>query len=70
LAQGGRGPLELEVSSDFVLLERTRQPTLPGPLPEGWQRWSDAPAPLRAPAPGAPGPLVSVDALRRRKPRP
>ena len=34
-------PLELDARHDFQLLERTIQPTLPGPLPEGWQRWAD-----------------------------
>jgi anaerobic magnesium-protoporphyrin IX monomethyl ester cyclase len=38
-------PLSLEVRHDFQLLERTTQPTLPGPLPEGFERWS---APARA----------------------
>lgn len=46
--QGGPGrglPLELEVRQDFQLLERTVQPTLPGPLPEGFDKWDDAPHP-------------------------
>ena len=41
--QGGPGkglPLSLNVRHDFQLLERTVQPTLPGPLPEGWQAWA------------------------------
>jgi anaerobic magnesium-protoporphyrin IX monomethyl ester cyclase len=38
-------PLELTVRHDFQLLERTLQPTLPGPLPEGFETWSLAPAP-------------------------
>ncbi len=46
-------PLRLEVSSDFQLLERTAQPTLPGPLPEGWAAWE---TPL-TPAPAAERPL-------------
>ena len=37
-------PLDLDPRHDFLLLERTVQPTLPGPLPEGWERWDDAPA--------------------------
>lgn len=32
-------PLELQVRHDFTLFERTEQPTLPGPLPEGWADW-------------------------------
>lgn len=42
-------PLSLEVRLDFQLLERTVQPTLPGPLPPDFAVWS---APLQAePAP-------------------
>jgi radical SAM superfamily enzyme YgiQ (UPF0313 family) len=33
-------PLELEGRHDFQLLERTVQPTLPGPLPEDFAVWS------------------------------
>jgi tetratricopeptide (TPR) repeat protein len=36
--------LDLDPRHDFLLLERTVQPTLPGPLPEGWDRWDEAPA--------------------------
>lgn len=36
-------PLELTVRHDFQLLERTAQPTLPGPLPDDVAVWSDAP---------------------------
>ncbi len=48
--QGGakpesRLPLNLVVRHDFQLLERTAQPTLPGPLPEDWRTWSAAEAP-------------------------
>lgn len=42
---GGPGsgkPLHLEARHDFQLLERTMQPTLPGPLPPDWAVW-DAP---------------------------
>ncbi len=35
-------PLELSVRHDFQLLERTAQPTLPGPLAEDFAVWSDA----------------------------
>lgn len=40
-------PLELTVSHDFQLLERTRQPTLPGELPEDFAAF---PPPFDAPA--------------------
>lgn len=42
-------PLELEVRHDFQLLERTMQPTLPGPLAEDFAEWGPAPLP-QAPA--------------------
>ena len=38
-----RLPLELLVRHDFQLLERTVQPTLPGPLPDDYAEWSAAP---------------------------
>ncbi len=39
----GKGlPLELTVRHDFQLLERTAQPTLPGPLPENYAEWGEA----------------------------
>lgn len=34
-------PLRLEARNDFQLLERTRQPTLPGPLPDDFAVWSE-----------------------------
>ena len=37
-------PLELLVRHDFQLLERTVQPTLPGPLPADYAEWVAAPA--------------------------
>lgn len=43
--QGGPAknlPLDLVVRHDFQLLERTQQPTLPGPLPEDWATWGPA----------------------------
>jgi radical SAM superfamily enzyme YgiQ (UPF0313 family) len=46
--QGGpakRLPLELKARHDFQLLERTVQPTLPGPLPDDFAEWKPAPAP-------------------------
>lgn len=45
--QGGPGrglPLELTVRHDFQLLERTAQPTLPGPLPDDFAEWRETPA--------------------------
>lgn len=36
-------PLELSVRHDFQLLERTAQPTLPGPLPDDYAEWKDIP---------------------------
>jgi anaerobic magnesium-protoporphyrin IX monomethyl ester cyclase len=46
-------PLNLVARHDFQLLERTLQPTLPGPLPEDFATWGDLPAP---PAPERSGP--------------
>jgi len=43
---GGPGkklPLALDARHDFQLLERTVQPTLPGPLPDAFEQWSTAP---------------------------
>ncbi len=39
---GSRLPLELTVRHDFQLLERTVQPTLPGPLGDDWRDWGPA----------------------------
>lgn len=36
-------PLDLVVRHDFQLLERTIQPTLPGPLPDDYAEWKAAP---------------------------
>ena len=33
-------PLQLECRHEFQLFERTQQPTLPGPLPEHWDDWT------------------------------
>ena len=41
-------PLELTVRHDFQLLERTAQPTLPGPLPDDFAEWK--PTPIRSEA--------------------
>ncbi len=42
-------PLELIARHDFQLLERTMQPTLPGPLSEDFADWSKAPTPIEGP---------------------
>jgi anaerobic magnesium-protoporphyrin IX monomethyl ester cyclase len=42
LKEGGplkRTPLELDPHHEFQLFEKTQQPALPGPLPEGWSKW-------------------------------
>ena len=39
-------PLELEVCDDFQLLERTLQPTLPGPLADDWNDFDASPRPV------------------------
>jgi radical SAM superfamily enzyme YgiQ (UPF0313 family) len=49
-----RVPLELTVRQDFQLLERTQQPTLPGPLPEDFNDWERVP--VGKPEPGLPEP--------------
>src|SRR4029079_9662104 len=41
-------PLELQVRHDFQLLERTVQPTLPGPLPPDYADWGTVTAPPAA----------------------
>jgi radical SAM superfamily enzyme YgiQ (UPF0313 family) len=41
--------LELQVRHDFQLLERTMQPTLPGPLPDDFDVWTAAEKPSPAP---------------------
>jgi anaerobic magnesium-protoporphyrin IX monomethyl ester cyclase len=38
-------PLALTARHDFQLLERTIQPTLPGPLPPNFAEWVPAPHP-------------------------
>ncbi len=38
-------PIELSARHDFRLLERTQQPTLPGPLADDFANWEVAPAP-------------------------
>jgi tetratricopeptide (TPR) repeat protein len=39
-------PLDLVASHEFQLLERTAQPSLPGPLPEDFADWNTSPAHL------------------------
>jgi anaerobic magnesium-protoporphyrin IX monomethyl ester cyclase len=47
-------PLTLHARHDFQLLERTAQPTLPGPLPEGFADWGpDSPPPASLGADGS-----------------
>jgi radical SAM superfamily enzyme YgiQ (UPF0313 family) len=47
-SQGGAGPLQLDASHEFQLLERPLQPTLPGPLAEDFALWGEPPpAPAR-----------------------
>lgn len=41
--------LRLEARHDFQLFERTEQPALPGPLPEGWASWEQPSAVLVSP---------------------
>jgi radical SAM superfamily enzyme YgiQ (UPF0313 family) len=65
-AQGGPGrglPLELVGRHDFQLLERTVQPTLPGPLPENFAEWVETvpvPAPNYVRTPDVEGSLSSL----------
>jgi len=50
-AQGGPAkglPLDLTARHDFQLLERTVQPTLPGPLPDDFATWAPAQSPPEA----------------------
>jgi anaerobic magnesium-protoporphyrin IX monomethyl ester cyclase len=53
LAQGGEGPLPaLTAQHEFQLLERTAQPTLPGPLPDDYAAWKPPPPPPERPVGG------------------
>jgi anaerobic magnesium-protoporphyrin IX monomethyl ester cyclase len=45
------GPLRLEAQHDFRVLERTAQPTLPGPLPADFATWEPATEPAPAAEP-------------------
>lgn len=70
-AQGGpmkKLPLALTARHDFQLLERTAQPTLPGPLPEDYAAWGKAPAAAQAEGapPVQPGSVGSHAPLRTR----
>ena len=60
-------PLELEASHDFRVLERTTQPTLPGPLPEDFATWEPAKEGVRPEAEPAVARVGSHHALRSRK---
>jgi anaerobic magnesium-protoporphyrin IX monomethyl ester cyclase len=71
-ARGGPGkglPLELTARHDFQLLERTLQPTLPGPLPDDFAVWAPPqPTPIRARAVGAePTAAATADGRTRLK---
>jgi radical SAM superfamily enzyme YgiQ (UPF0313 family) len=60
---GGSGPLDLVASTDFQLLERPAQPTLPGPLAGDFAVWTAPPAAPEKPIgrrPGEPRKLVVV----------
>ncbi len=50
-------PLDLVMRHEFQLLERTAQPTLPGPLPDDFAEWGPAPSP----PPVAPGWVKTPD---------
>jgi radical SAM superfamily enzyme YgiQ (UPF0313 family) len=54
LLEGGAaaGPPSLEAEHDFQLLERTAQPTLPGPLPDDFAVWAAPPPPPDRPVGG------------------
>jgi anaerobic magnesium-protoporphyrin IX monomethyl ester cyclase len=45
-------PLDLEARHEFQLLERTAQPTLPGPLPDDFALWRPPPPPPERPVGG------------------
>ena len=49
----GEMPLQLLARHDFQLLERTAQPTLPGPLADDFAVWQPPPAPPAKPVGGA-----------------
>jgi tetratricopeptide (TPR) repeat protein len=51
-AQGGGGQPDLVAEHDFQLLERTSQPTLPGPLPVDFAVWQPPPPPPERPVGG------------------
>ncbi len=57
-------PLRLEARHDFQLLERTTQPTLPGPLPQDFAAWTVPEGP-RVIAPIRPEEIAAPDARRR-----
>ncbi|MFO0605386.1 MAG: radical SAM protein [Polyangiales bacterium] len=68
LAAGGAASgagLHLEMSDAFQLLERTAQPTLPGPLPKDFAAWEEATAPA-VKKPIAPDDVAALSRARRR----
>jgi radical SAM superfamily enzyme YgiQ (UPF0313 family) len=61
-------PLELEATHDFRLLERTMQPTLPGPLGDDFADWSAAEAAASAaPKEARVGSTKALDSRKRLK---
>jgi tetratricopeptide (TPR) repeat protein len=58
------GKLRLEASHEFQLLERTRQPTLPGPLAKDFTVWAPAEPPKSVP-PIRPEEVTPPDRRRR-----
>jgi anaerobic magnesium-protoporphyrin IX monomethyl ester cyclase len=53
---GRRLPLDLDARHDFQLLERTVQPTLPGPLSDDFAVWQPPPPPVERPVGGTASP--------------
>jgi hypothetical protein len=68
LARGGPSasePLSLIARHELALLERTLQPTLPGPLPADFAEWTPA-APPRPVPPIRPEEIAAYQDRRRR----
>jgi tetratricopeptide (TPR) repeat protein len=63
LAAGGDGAPDLVAQHDFQLLERTAQPTLPGPLPDDFAAWQP---PLPPPERPVGSSARAVDGLKLR----
>lgn len=54
-------PLDLDPRHEFQLFERTQQPALPGPLPDGWSEWQEPAQVLPRPVSGGPRRLQVID---------